>query len=105
MRGNEGVIGGCCGRHGALSLSLSRAVEPDAGFPGSLKFAAERAELISNPLMTAVASLNLSLNGPLAHTARITGRVDVVSDKGRLKFFSVRSTARISAILNSRTPL
>ena len=64
---------------GTLRAEGRVAVEPDAGFPGSLKFAAERAELISNPLMTAVASLNLSLNGPLARTARITGRVDVVS--------------------------
>jgi translocation and assembly module TamB len=64
---------------GTLRAEGRVAVEPDAGFPGSLKFAAERAELISNPMMTAVASLNLSLNGPLARTARITGRVDVVS--------------------------
>jgi translocation and assembly module TamB len=64
---------------GTLRAEGRVAVEPDAGFPGSLKFAAERAELISNPLMTAVASLNLSLNGPLARTARITGQVDVVS--------------------------
>jgi translocation and assembly module TamB len=64
---------------GTLRAEGRVAVEPDAGFPGSLKLTAERAELISNPLMTAVASLNLSLNGPLARTARITGRVDVVS--------------------------
>ena len=64
---------------GTLRAEGRVALEPDAGFPGSLKFAAERAELISNPLMTAVASLNLSLNGPLARTARITGQVDVVS--------------------------
>jgi hypothetical protein len=29
MRGNEGVIGGCCGRHGGLSLRL----RPDHGSP------------------------------------------------------------------------
>ena len=55
------------------------ALEPQAGFPGTIRIAGERAELISSPLMTAVASLNLALSGPLARTPRIAGRVDVVS--------------------------
>ena len=55
------------------------AVDPAAGFPGSLKLSAERAELVSSPLMNAVASLDLALSGPLARTPRVTGRVDVVS--------------------------
>jgi translocation and assembly module TamB len=37
------------------------------------------AELVSTPLMTAIASLNLTLSGPLARMPRVTGRVDVVS--------------------------
>ena len=64
---------------GRLSAEGRIAVEPASGFPGSLKITAERAELVSSPLMTAVSSLNLSLSGPLARTPRITGRVDVVS--------------------------
>ena len=55
------------------------AVEPDAGFPGSLRLSAERAEFVSTPLMTAIASLNLTMSGPLARTPHVTGRVDVVS--------------------------
>src|SRR5262249_60950881 len=43
---------------GTLRAEGRVAVDPDAGFPGSLKFAAERAGLISNPLMTAGARLN-----------------------------------------------
>jgi translocation and assembly module TamB len=64
---------------GTLRVEGRVAVEPDAGFPGSLKLFAERAELISNPSVTAVASLNLSVNGPLTRAAKISGRVDVVS--------------------------
>ena len=64
---------------GTLRAEGRVAVEPDAGFPGSLRLSAERAELVSTPLMTAIASLNLNLSGPLARTPRVTGRVDVVS--------------------------
>ncbi|MGY2050634.1 translocation/assembly module TamB domain-containing protein [Methylobacterium sp. JK268] len=55
------------------------AVAPEAGFPGSLTIRADKAELVSSPLMTAVAGLDLALSGPLARTPRISGRVDVVS--------------------------
>ncbi|SFG48163.1 translocation/assembly module TamB domain-containing protein [Methylobacterium gossipiicola] len=55
------------------------ALQPASGFPGSLKLTAERAELVSSPLMTAVASLNLALSGPLARTPKVTGRVDLIS--------------------------
>ncbi|GBU17747.1 MULTISPECIES: translocation/assembly module TamB domain-containing protein [Methylobacterium] len=64
---------------GALRAEGRVALAPESGFPGSLKLTAERAELVSSPLMTAVASLNLALDGPLARTPRIGGRVDVVS--------------------------
>lgn len=55
------------------------ALQPASGFPGSLRLVAERAELVSSPLMTATASLNLSLSGPLARTPKVSGRVDLVS--------------------------
>ncbi|GJD96742.1 translocation/assembly module TamB domain-containing protein [Methylobacterium iners] len=64
---------------GTLRASGKVAVAPDAGFPGTLTLAGERAELVSSPLMTAVASLDLALSGPLARTPRVTGRVDLVS--------------------------
>ncbi len=64
---------------GRLAIDGRVAVEPASGFPGALKITADRAELVSSPLMTAVTSLNLALSGPLARTPRISGRVDVVS--------------------------
>ena len=64
---------------GTLNAEGRVALEPQAGFPGNIRISAARAELISSPLMTAVASLNLALSGPLARTPRVTGRVDVVS--------------------------
>ncbi|CAO4168688.1 Translocation/assembly module TamB domain-containing protein [Methylorubrum populi] len=64
---------------GRLAVDGKVAVEPASGFPGSLRITADRAELVSSPLMTAVSSLNLALSGPLARTPKISGRVDVVS--------------------------
>jgi translocation and assembly module TamB len=48
-------------------------------FPGSFHVTADRAELVSSQLMTAVSSADLTLAGPLVRTPKITGRVDVVS--------------------------
>ncbi|UHC17479.1 translocation/assembly module TamB domain-containing protein [Methylobacterium currus] len=67
-------------RNGGTVQAQGRvAVEPAAGFPGNLTIRADRAELVSSPLMTLISGLNLSLTGPLARTPRITGQVDVVS--------------------------
>ncbi|MGC5781579.1 translocation/assembly module TamB domain-containing protein [Methylobacterium sp. NFXW15] len=65
--------GGRIGASGKVSL------DPAGGFPGNFRLTAERAELVSSSLMTAVAGLDLSLSGPLARTPRITGRVDIAS--------------------------
>ena len=64
---------------GRLAVDGRVAVEPASGFPGTLRITADRAELVSSPLMTAVSSLNLALSGPLARKPVIKGRVDVVS--------------------------
>ncbi|WP_393956772.1 translocation/assembly module TamB domain-containing protein [Methylorubrum sp. POS3] len=64
---------------GRIAIDGRVAVEPASGFPGALRITADRAELVSSPLMTAVTSLNLALSGPLARTPKISGRVDVVS--------------------------
>ncbi|SDO00604.1 autotransporter secretion inner membrane protein TamB [Methylobacterium phyllostachyos] len=62
---------------GRVSVTGRVALEPD--FPGQFRVVADRAELVSSPLMTAVSSLDLTLAGPLARTPRISGRVDVAS--------------------------
>lgn len=64
---------------GRLAVDGRVALQPASGFPGSIRITADRAELISSPLMTAVTSLNLALSGPLARTPRVSGRVDVTS--------------------------
>ena len=64
---------------GRIAVDGRVALEPASGFPGTLTIRADRAELVSSQLMTAVSSMNLSLSGPLARTPRIAGRVDVVS--------------------------
>lgn len=65
--------GGTLGAEGRVAL------EPARGFPGSLRITGRNAELVSSPLVTAVAGLDLSLSGPLAERPRITGRVDLAS--------------------------
>jgi translocation and assembly module TamB len=62
---------------GRVSVTGRVALQPD--FPGSFHVVADRAELVSNPLMTAVSSADLTLAGPLVRTPRIAGRVNVVS--------------------------
>ncbi|MDQ0448977.1 translocation/assembly module TamB domain-containing protein [Methylobacterium aerolatum] len=64
---------------GRIEVAGRVALEPAGGFPGQFRVTAQRAELVSSPLMTAVAGLDLSLSGPLARTPKITGRVDVAS--------------------------
>ncbi|WP_197430414.1 translocation/assembly module TamB domain-containing protein, partial [Methylobacterium sp. CCH5-D2] len=64
---------------GTLSAEGRVALEPARGFPGSLRIAGRNAELVSSPLVTAVAGLDLSLSGPLAQRPTITGRVDLAS--------------------------
>lgn len=62
---------------GRVSVTGRVALEPD--FPGNFHVTAEKAELVSSPLMTAVSGVDLTLSGPLARTPRIAGRIDVVS--------------------------
>jgi translocation and assembly module TamB len=62
---------------GRVAVTGRVALEPD--FPGNFHVTADRAELVSSPLMTAVSSLDLTLAGPLVRSPRISGRVDVVS--------------------------
>ncbi|WP_407527240.1 translocation/assembly module TamB domain-containing protein [Methylobacterium oryzisoli] len=64
---------------GSLRAEGRVALSPAQGFPGTIRIGGTRAELVSSPLMNAVADLDLSLSGPLARTPRIAGRVDVVS--------------------------
>lgn len=64
---------------GTLSASGRIEVNPAAGFPGDLRIRGERAQLVSNGIVTAVAGLDLALSGPLAQRPRISGRIDVAS--------------------------
>ncbi|MPZ54951.1 MAG: hypothetical protein GEU91_00355 [Rhizobiales bacterium] len=64
---------------GTITAQGSVRVDPGAGFPGTIRISAQRAQLIANDIVSAVASLSLSLSGPLARSPQISGRVDVVS--------------------------
>lgn len=64
---------------GALSASGQVRLDPAAGFPGAITLRGDRAQLVANGVVTAIADLNIALSGPLAQRPRIGGRVDVVS--------------------------
>ena len=64
---------------GTISASGRVSLDPAAGFPGDIRINGQRAELVSNDLVTAVADLALSLSGPLARDPRVSGQVRIVS--------------------------
>lgn len=64
---------------GTLRAAGQVALRPGQGFPGSLRITGQGTELVSSPLVTAVAGLDLALSGPLAERPKVTGRVDLVS--------------------------
>ncbi|WP_444543589.1 translocation/assembly module TamB domain-containing protein [Methylobacterium dankookense] len=64
---------------GTLRAAGQVALRPGQGFPGSLRITGQGAELVSSPLVTAVAGLDLALSGPLAERPKVTGRIDLVS--------------------------
>ncbi len=61
--------------NGTVSLSGNVRVAPDAGFPASIRINGQKAELVSNDIVTAVADLALELNGPLASRPRVKGKI------------------------------
>lgn len=64
---------------GTLAASGRVRVDPDAGFPGTIRVTGRRAELVASGLVTASADLDLALSGALARDPRVSGRIDVVS--------------------------
>lgn len=64
---------------GTLSASGQVRLDPAAGFPGNVRIQGNRAQLVSNGIVTSVANLGIDISGPLAQNPRIDGRVDVVS--------------------------
>ncbi len=64
---------------GTLGVSGRVRIDPAAGFPGDLRITGQRAQLVSNDLVTTVADLALQLSGPLASNPRVSGRVGILS--------------------------
>lgn len=64
---------------GSLSASGRVTIDPAAGLPADIRLTARRAQLASNPIVTAVANLDLAVTGPLAQRPTVAGRIDIVS--------------------------
>lgn len=65
--------------NGTLSARGNVKLDPQAGFPGTIRIEGKRAQLVDSGLVRAVTDLNLDLAGPLAQRPRIAGRVNVVT--------------------------
>ncbi|WP_332685115.1 translocation/assembly module TamB domain-containing protein [Bosea sp. (in: a-proteobacteria)] len=63
---------------GTLSARGNVRLDPAAGFPGTIRIEGQRAQLVANGLVTAVADLALDLSGPLTQRPRVAGRIGVV---------------------------
>jgi translocation and assembly module TamB len=64
---------------GVLSAGGWVTLDPAAGFPVQIRLHANRAELVANGNVTAVAKLDLTVEGPIMRQPRVAGRVDFVS--------------------------
>ncbi|MBW0002478.1 MAG: translocation/assembly module TamB domain-containing protein [Hyphomicrobiales bacterium] len=64
---------------GTLRATGDVRIDPAAAFPGAIRITGQRAELVSNPFVTAIADLDLSLAGALARDPRIGGHIDLES--------------------------
>lgn len=61
------------------TIEVSGRVDADGGrgFPAALRISARNAELVSSDVVTMNASLDMTVNGPIATQPRIGGRIDV----------------------------
>ena len=64
---------------GTLAINGRIRVDPAAGFPADIRITGNKAELVSNDVVSTTANLSLALSGALAQTPRIAGRVDIIS--------------------------
>jgi translocation and assembly module TamB len=64
---------------GGLTASGRVTLDPRAGFPADIRVTGRRAQLASNPTVTAIANLDLTVTGPVAQRPVVAGRIDIVS--------------------------
>ncbi|WP_163048756.1 translocation/assembly module TamB domain-containing protein, partial [Acinetobacter pittii] len=61
---------------GTIAVSGRVAADPERGFPADLKIAARDAQLVSSDIADLIASLDLSISGPLSTAPRLSGRIN-----------------------------
>ncbi|MGI6247012.1 MAG: translocation/assembly module TamB domain-containing protein [Pseudochelatococcus sp.] len=65
-------------RNGGVVNGAGRvAVDPAAGFPGNITIRANRAQLVASEMVNMVSNLDLAITGPLAHSPRLAGAINV----------------------------
>jgi len=62
---------------GVVTLSGDIRLDPAGGFPGSIKIAGQRAEIVRSAVATAIVDLDLGMTGPLARSPRLGGRIGI----------------------------
>ncbi|WP_439573779.1 translocation/assembly module TamB domain-containing protein [Phreatobacter sp.] len=69
---------------GTVSVSGRINADPLRGLPADLRISASNAELVSSEIVQMIASLDLTVTGPLATTPRLAGRVGVATMEVRV---------------------
>lgn len=69
---------------GMLSVSGRVNADPLRGMPADLRLSASNAELVSSDVMQMIASLDLTVTGPLATTPRLAGRIGLTTLEVRI---------------------
>ena len=64
---------------GTIGVTGRVLAEADRGFPADIKISARNAQLVSSDVMDMIASLDLTVSGPVASAPRLGGRIDVNS--------------------------
>lgn len=69
---------------GTLSVSGRVNADPLRGMPADLRISASNAELVSSDVVQMIASLDLTVTGPLATTPRLAGRIGLTTMEVRI---------------------
>ncbi|WP_158813189.1 translocation/assembly module TamB domain-containing protein [Methylocapsa sp. S129] len=64
---------------GALNVAGQVRLDAGAGFPGTIRITGQKAQLISNEIVSASADLALDLTGALAQDPHVSGRIGITS--------------------------
>ena len=64
---------------GSIALAGQVRLDPEAGFPGSIRLTGKRAQIVANDIVTATADMALDVSGPLGRRPNVAGKITILS--------------------------